>query len=105
MKGRHMQKHHFPISVYASPSLRTILKSQTEAVAGRALNEILKQNKSLEIAHQQFRWGSTPIVFSSRVSQAGYLIIDMDIGDERLSKRIVFEDDLRSRIQAGRKRG
>jgi hypothetical protein len=94
-----MQKHHLPISVYASPSLRKILKAEVEVAAGKALNAMLKHNRSLEIAHQQFLWRSTPVAFSSRVSAAGYLIIDMDIGDSRLAHRLVLEDDLRNRAR------
>lgn len=92
-----MQKHHLPISIFVSPSLRKILKQDADLVAGKALNAILRDNRSLEIAHQQFRWKSTPVVFSSRVTLSGYLIIDMDIGDERLANRIVLEKDFRQK--------
>ena len=60
-----------------------------------ALRAIIGPNKSLEIAHQQISFCGHELAFSSRVTESGELIVDLDIGDPRLADRIVLEEELR----------
>lgn len=64
--------------------------------------EILRGDISLvavEVAHQQVVFRGHHFAFSSRVSQAGELYLELDVGDPRLGDRLVLEDELR---KAGR---
>jgi hypothetical protein len=56
---------------------------------------MLKSRRSLEVAHQQIRFGQHHLAFCSRIGSLGDLIIELDIGDPRLSNRIILEEDLR----------
>ena len=47
------------------------------------------------VAHQQIRFKGQNLAFCSRISGHGDLIIELDIGDERLSDRIILEEELR----------
>ncbi|OJY70778.1 MULTISPECIES: hypothetical protein [Hyphomicrobiales] len=99
-----MTAHNLPISIHTSLALRKTLGGHADRVPALALREVLKNGKSLEIACQQFSFRSQPVVFSSRITAGGSLVIDLDLGDARLAGRVLLEDDLRkaSRPSAGR---
>ncbi len=69
-------------------------------VSSHALSE------ALEVAHQQIEVGEHHIALSTRVTEAGDLIVDLELGDPRLAKRLITEEELRraneqSRAKAG----
>jgi hypothetical protein len=90
-----MHRNYMPISVYPSTALHSIVGPDFEKIAGLALREVLKNRRSLEIAHQQIGWKKLAIAFSSRITNSGHLIIELDIGDPRLKDRVILEDDMR----------
>ncbi|MDE1993327.1 MAG: hypothetical protein KGI75_12560 [Rhizobiaceae bacterium] len=99
-----MQKNYLPISIYPSTALHRIIGPDFEKIAGLALREVLKNRRSLEIAHQQVAWKNLTIAFSSRITTSGNLIIELDIGDPRLKDRIILEEDMHKGRGAGDKR-
>jgi len=68
------------------------------------LRAILTHRKSLEVAHQQIRYGKHHLAFSSRVGSCGDLIVEIDLGDPGLDKRLFTEDELRRSEQQRRGR-
>jgi hypothetical protein len=76
-------------------SARNLLGQNLSKATVLALQAILSRRKSLEVAHQQLRFGKHDLVFSSRIGSEGDLIFQLDIGDPRLSERFILEDDLR----------
>jgi hypothetical protein len=95
-----MKRAFFPIIYSASPAVAKRLGQELGRAAVLALRAVLKNGRSLEVAHQQIRFVGEDLAFSTRISGHGELVIEFDIGDPRLADRIVLEDDLR---QAERK--
>jgi hypothetical protein len=91
-----MDRAYLPILVIATHSARRALGSDVRRAALLAARAILKRRGSLEIAHQQIRFGRHDLAFCSRIGALGDLILELDIGDPRLSKRVVLEEELRS---------
>jgi hypothetical protein len=81
--------------VIATHAARHALGSNVRKVAAAAIKAVLKNGRSLEIAHQQIRFGQHDVAFCSRIGSLGDLIVELDIGDPRLSNRIIHEEDLR----------
>jgi hypothetical protein len=89
-----MQRRRFPILVYPSAAVRRSVGPDLDVVAGLALRAVLKNRRSLEIAHQQISYRSHCLAFSSRIGTDGDLILELDVGDPRLADRIILEEDL-----------
>ncbi len=90
-----MQRAYFPIIYSVSPAVVQKTGPELRLAVILALRAILKYSRSLEVAHQQIRFKGHNLAFCSRVSGHGDLIIELDIGDERLSDRIILEEELR----------
>lgn len=90
-----MSRHSLPIVIYPSLAARRLLGPGIDDAAGIALRTLLKERRSLEIAHQQIVYRSHHLAFSSRIGTQGDLILVLDIGDPKLAERVVLEDDLR----------
>lgn len=90
-----MQRNPFPIIVFPSAAVRRAVGPEVDTVAGLALKAILKGRRSIEIAHQQIKYRSHHLAFSSRIGIHGDLILELDIGDPRLADRVILESDLR----------
>ena len=84
------------------PPVRKAAGSHLRKVARLALEAVLKNGSTLEIAHQQFDYGPLQFALSSRIGGRGQLILEVDIGIPVLADRIILEEDLR---QAERARG
>jgi hypothetical protein len=84
-----------PIFVIPSNAARQALGSDLAKVAVLALKAILLNHKGIEVAHQQIRYRERDLAFSSRIGARGDLILELDMGDPKLSHRIILEDDLR----------
>ena len=94
-----MRRALFPFQVLPTHRVVEILRGDIAWVAVLALKALLKNRRSLEVAHQQIVFRGHHFAFSSRVSQTGELYLEIDVGDPRLGNRLVLEDELR---KAGR---
>lgn len=72
-------------------------------VARLALEAVLKNGQSPEIAHHQFEFGKSCFALSSRIGTRGQLILEVDVGIPQLAGRTILEDDLRRAEQANAK--
>jgi hypothetical protein len=90
-----MDRAFLPILVIATHAARRALGSDVRKVAVLAAKAMLKSRRSLEVAHQQIRFGQHHLAFCSRIGSLGDLIVELDIGDPRLSNRVILEEDLR----------
>lgn len=90
-----MRTQHLPFVFHASHEARREIGPHLEEAAGQALRSLLKGRGTLEIAHQQFRFKGRHIAFSSKIGSDGDLVMILDVGDPRLSGRVVKESDLR----------
>ncbi len=91
-----MGRAFLPFHFYASRAVSDLLPVQAERVAVLALRAVLRERRSLEVAHQQVRYGGHNFAFSSRITDDGILVLDLDVGDPKLAHRIVLEEDLRA---------
>ena len=89
-----MHRASLPILMTASPAVKKLLGPELPKVAVLAVQAILRQRRAIEVAHQQIRYGKHHVAFSSRIGRHGDLILDIDVGDPALEKRIVIEADL-----------
>jgi hypothetical protein len=94
-----------PFFVVASQSARGLLGPNLGKAAVCALRAILLHRKSLEVAHQQIKFGKHELVFSSRIGSKGDLILQLDVGEPGLGKRLILEDDLRRAERSAREKG
>jgi hypothetical protein len=97
-----MDKAFLPILVIATHAARRALGSDVRKVAILAAKAIVRNRRSLEVAHQQIRFGEHDLAFCSRVGKLGDLILELDIGDPRLGDRLVLEEELRRATSATR---
>lgn len=97
-----MQRHPFPIIVHSSPAVRQLAGVDLDRIAGLALRALLKNRRSIEVAHQQIVYRARHFAFSSRIGGEGDLILELDVGDPRLAERLIVEEEFR---QAGRASG
>jgi hypothetical protein len=91
-----MHRSALPFLFLPSNAARALLGRHAAAAAVLALKAIIARHKTLEVAHQQISFAGHHLAFSSRVTPAGDLIVDLDVGDARLAERIVLEDELRA---------
>lgn len=90
-----MKRAFLPFLFQPSFAVAESLGADAPKVAVLALRAILRNKKSIEIAHQQIEFRGQHFAFSSHVTQSGELILDLDRGDPRLGDRIVLEVELR----------
>jgi hypothetical protein len=91
-----MRRTALPFLFLPTHAAVSLLGRHTPEAAVLALKAIIGRHKTLEVAHQQISFRGHHFAFSSRVTSAGDLIVDLDVGDPRLSDRIVLEDELRT---------
>jgi hypothetical protein len=95
---------HLPFIILPTHQARNALGASLGKAAVLALRAILTHRKSLELAHQQIRYGKHHLAFSSRVGNRGDLILEIDLGDPDLCKRLFTEDELRRAAQQRREK-
>jgi hypothetical protein len=78
-----------------SVAARKVAGADLPRIARLALEAILKNGLSLEIAHQQIAYGEHHFAFASRIGSRGQLILELDLGNPGLAGRVILEDDLR----------
>ena len=91
-----MRRTALPFLFLPSHAAARLLGPHTAQAAVLALRAIIGRNKTLEVAHQQISFCGHELAFSSRVTEGGDLIVDLDVGDPRLADRIVLEEELRA---------
>jgi hypothetical protein len=89
-----MNRAYLPFLFRPSPAIVALLGPDIDRVAVLAVRALLRNGRSLEVAHQQIRFRTHSFAFSSRIGAQGDLIVDMDVGDPKLEGRIVLEEDL-----------
>lgn len=97
-----MNRAYLPFHFLPSTAVVELFGNDLNAIAVLAVKAVIRQTKSLEIAHQQFVFRAQHIALSTRISSNGGLIVELDIGDPRLADRIVLEDDLRRAVSDAR---
>ena len=90
-----MDRAFLPVLVIATHAARRALGSDVRKAAVLAAKAIIRSRRSLEVAHQQIRFAEHDLAFCSRIGAQGDLILELDVGDPRLSDRIVLEEELR----------
>ena len=90
-----MERASLPILVIPTHPVRRVLGSDLGKVAVLAVKAILQNRKGIEVAHQQIRYRKHDLAFSSRIGSRGDIILELDLGDPRLSHRLILEEDLR----------
>lgn len=83
-----------------SNAVRDKLGADLDRVAVLALRALLVNKRGIEVAHQQIRYREIDLAFSSRVTSAGELVLELDVGDPKFRDRVVLEDDIRKSWQA-----
>jgi hypothetical protein len=91
-----MNRTYLPFLFLPSVAAARLIGRDRDKVAVLALRAILKSHKRLEVAHQQIRYRDHHLAFSSRITAAGELVVELDIGDARLEDRLVLEEELRT---------
>jgi len=90
-----MNRASLPFYFQPSPAVVALVGRDLDRVAVMAIRAILRNRKSLEVAHQQIAFRVHHLAFSSRIGASGDLIVEMDVGDPALAGRLVLEEDLR----------
>ncbi len=91
-----MKRALFPFTVVPSNAVRSALGRDLDEAVVLALRAILRETRSLEVAHQQISYRGHCLAFSSRITGRGDLVLDIDMGDPRLADRLILETELRS---------
>ena len=90
-----MPRVFLPFYCVPTPAVVAAVGNDIQRIALAALKAMLRRGKSLDIAHQQISYAGHELAFSARVTTAGDLVLDIDLGDPKLRDRIVLEADLR----------
>ena len=94
-----MIRSFLPFLFIPSRAAARVIGRERDKVAVLALQAILRNHRSLEVAHQQIRWRAHNLAFSSRITGGGELVVELDIGDPRLEHRLVLEQELRAAVK------
>lgn len=98
-----MQRYPSQLVFHPSIAARKAAGPDLAKVARLALEAVLKNGQSPEIAHQQFEFGRSCFALSSRIGTRGQLILEVDVGIPGLTERTILEGDLRRAEQASSK--
>jgi hypothetical protein len=85
-----------PFHFIASHNARAALGAEIERAAAIAVKTLLRNFKSVEVAFQLIDFGTYTLAVSSRVNVHGELVVELDMGDARLGRHVIFEDDYRA---------
>lgn len=89
-----------PFYVHASQPARELLGVHLEKAAIAAIRAVIKNQRGVEIAFQQINYAGRCLALSSRVTRAGDIVIDLDIGNPALDGHVILETEM---IRAERK--
>jgi hypothetical protein len=104
LEGGGMHQTFFPIIYSAAPAVEQKIGPELHLGVLLALKAILKSHRTFEVAYQQIQFRGHNLAFCSRISSRGDLIIELDVGDESLTGRIILEEELRTAEHKARKR-
>src|ERR1044072_3141094 len=91
-----MDRVSLPFLLISTPAARAAAGRDLHNVAGLAFGAILERRVCVEIAHLQVRYRKHCFAVSSRIGRHGDMILELDVGDEKLGDRVIFDADLRS---------
>lgn len=95
-----MQRYPTQLVFRPSVAARKAAGADLNKVARLALATILKNGRTLEIAHQQIVFGETHFALSSWLGSRGQLILDLDLGSPQFADRVILEEDFKRAEQA-----
>jgi hypothetical protein len=90
-----MNRAFLPFIFLPSNAVCEALGGDLQKVAVLALQAVLRYRKTIEVAHQQITYREHHLAFSTRIGGKGDLIVEIDVGDPRLSRRVVLEEDFK----------
>lgn len=96
-----MTRSFLPFLFLPSHAAAALVGRHRDKVAVLALQAVLRNRRSLEIAHQQIVWRGQALALSSRITQRGELVVELDVGDDRLADRLILEDELKAAQRNG----
>ncbi len=99
-----MARSLLPFHYHATTEAQQLLGSALPRVAALAVRTVIKNRKSVEVAHQQLNYRGHAIALASRVTANGDLVVEIDLGDPRLAHHVVLEDDFRTASREARER-
>ncbi len=99
-----MARSLLPFHYHATAAAQQLLGGALPRVAMLAIRTVIKNRKSVEVAHQQLSYRGHAIALASRVTASGDLVVEIDIGDPRLAHHVVLEDDFRAASRDARDR-
>ncbi|MET1046430.1 MAG: hypothetical protein ABWX70_06960 [Hyphomicrobium sp.] len=91
-----MVRSNLPVYIDASRRVGDRLGAHIGDVALLAIRAILKNRRSVEVAHQQIVYRGHHLALSSSITARGDLIVAIDIGDPALAHHLILEDEFRS---------
>lgn len=98
-----MNQAYFPFRFSASQALVDLFGNDLRAIALLALQAVFKNEKGLEVAHQQVTFRDHTIALSTRITPAGLPVISMELGTPGLTDRVILEEELRGAQQRQRR--
>ena len=90
-----MDRVSLPFLLISTPAARAAAGRDLHNVAVLAFRAILERRVCVEIAHLQVRYRKHCFAVSSRIGRHGDMILELDVGDEKLGDRVILEADLR----------
>lgn len=90
-----MDRVSLPFLLISTPAARSAAGRDLHNVAVLAFRAILERRTCVEIAHLQVRYRKHCFAVSSRIGRHGDMVLELDIGDEKLGDRVILAADLR----------
>ena len=90
-----MQRYPSRLVFRPSAAVREAAGPDLGKIARLALEAVLKDGRSLEIAHRQIVHGKTHYALSSWIGIRGQLVLELDIGTPELAGRVILEEELK----------
>jgi hypothetical protein len=90
-----MQRYPSRLVFRPSAAVREAAGPDLGKIARLALEAVLKNGRSLEIAHQQVAYGKVHYALSSWIGNRGQLVLELDIGNAELAGRVILEEELK----------
>ncbi|MDX2309442.1 MAG: hypothetical protein NW216_14475 [Hyphomicrobium sp.] len=83
-----------PFYFHLTASARHALGSKADAAAIACLRAILRNGSTIAVAFQQITYAGRHYALSSRITRAGDLVVEIDVGDPSLAGRLITADEL-----------
>jgi hypothetical protein len=86
-----MARANLPFFVHPTNAAREVLGPHLERAAVAAIRAVLKNRRSVDIAFQQIVYAGRHLALSSRVTSAGDLVVEIDLGDASLEGHVILQ--------------